>query len=77
MSLGCEFAAKQASILDGLSFDAVTFGEDGGAAAEVDAGGCQVVDALMVAAIVARTVGYNPFSALSSFTKTGRDQAYY
>ena len=42
-SLGSEFAVQQASVLDGVPFDASTFGEDGGAADEVDVGGCQVV----------------------------------
>ncbi len=52
MSLSGEFAVKQASMLDGLPFDASAFGEDGGAAAEVDIGGCEVVEAFTVSAMV-------------------------
>lgn len=51
-SLGGEFAVLQASMLDGLSLDAGTLGEDGRAAAEVDVDGCQVVEALVVAAMI-------------------------
>ena len=42
----------QASALDGLSFDPFSFQQDGIAAAEVDVGGCQVADGLVVTLVV-------------------------
>ena len=42
----------QASCLDGLALDPFAFGEDGLPAAEVDIGGRQVAEALMIAALV-------------------------
>jgi len=42
----------QASVLDGLSFDPFSFQQDGIAAAEVDVGGRQVADGLMVTLVV-------------------------
>ena len=42
----------QASLLDGLSFDPFSLQEDGLAAAEVDVGRREVVDALVIAAVV-------------------------
>ena len=52
LSLGDEFAVLQASMLDGLSLDVGTLGEDGLVAAEVDVGGCQIVHALVVATMI-------------------------
>src|SRR3954467_4810140 len=42
----------QASVLDGLSFDPFSFQQDGIAAAEVDVGGRQVADGLVVTLVV-------------------------
>jgi hypothetical protein len=42
---------QQASVGDGLSFDPFPFDEDCLAASEVDIGGCQVGDALMVSQV--------------------------
>jgi hypothetical protein len=42
----------QATVLDGLVFDAPPFGENGFASAEVDVSRCQIADALVVAAVV-------------------------
>src|SRR6476469_3230330 len=42
----------QASLVDGLALDPFAFGEDSLAASEVDVGGRQVVDALVVAGMV-------------------------
>lgn len=42
----------QASLLDGLALDPFAFGEDGRATAEVDIGGCQVAEALVIAGLV-------------------------
>ena len=50
--LGGELAVLQAPMLDGLSFDPGALCEDGGTAAEVDFGGGQVVEALVVLAVV-------------------------
>ncbi len=43
---------KQAALSDGFAFDAVPFQHDDVAAPEVDVGGCEVTEALMVAAVV-------------------------
>ncbi len=43
---------QQAALLDGLSLDALAFGQDGLPAAEVDIGGCEVAEALVSAAMV-------------------------
>ena len=50
--LGGELAVLQAPMFDGFSFDPVTLGEDGGTASEVDIGGGQIVEALVVSAVV-------------------------
>ena len=42
----------QAPMFDGLSFDPGALHGDGGTAAEVDVGGGQVVEALVIAALV-------------------------
>ena len=42
----------QAAIVDGLSFDPFPFDEDGVAASEVDVGGSEVVEALVIAPMV-------------------------
>ena len=42
----------QAPVLDGLSFDPFPFKRDGLAAPEVDIGGCEVIQALVVAPVV-------------------------
>jgi hypothetical protein len=41
-------AVKQASVLDGLSFDPFSFKQDGLASAEVDIGRCEISDTLVV-----------------------------
>ena len=41
----------QAPMFDGFSFDPITLGEDGGTASEVDIGGSQIVEALVVSAV--------------------------
>ena len=43
---------QQAAALDGLSFDALPLAQDGGAAAEVDVGRGEVLQALVRAAVV-------------------------
>ena len=43
----------QASLGDGVAFDPFPFFDDGLAAAEVDIGGGQVVDVLMIALVIA------------------------
>lgn len=43
---------KQAALYDGFAFDPFPFQHDDVAAAEVDVGGCEVAEALMVAAMV-------------------------
>src|SRR5436305_11440348 len=45
-------AVKQASGLDGLAFDPFSFKQDGLACAEVDIGGGEVGDALMVSQVI-------------------------
>ena len=42
----------QASALDGLSFDPFSFQQDGVASSEVDIGGCQIADGLVVTLMV-------------------------
>ena len=42
----------QAAIVDGLSFDPFPFDEDGVAASEVDVGGGEIIEALVVAGMV-------------------------
>jgi len=42
----------QASLLDGLSFDPFSLQEDGLAAAEVDIGRCEIVEALVIAPVI-------------------------
>ena len=42
----------QASALDGLSFNPLSFQQDGLAAAEVDVGRCQIADGLVVTLVV-------------------------
>ena len=42
----------QAPVLDGLSFDPFPFQQDGSAASEVDIGGREVIQALVVASVV-------------------------
>ena len=43
---------KQAALFDGFAFDPFPFQHDDVAAAEVDVGGCEVAETLMVAAMV-------------------------
>ena len=50
--LGSGVAMLQAPVLDGLSFDPFPFQQDGVAAPEVDIGGREVVQALVVAPVV-------------------------
>src|SRR4029453_13046845 len=45
-------AVKQASVLDGLSFDPFSFKQDGLASAEVDIGRGEIGDALMVSQVI-------------------------
>src|SRR4029453_3134313 len=45
-------AVKQASVLDGLSFDPFSFKQDGLACAEVDIGRGEIGDALMVSQVI-------------------------
>jgi hypothetical protein len=52
VQLGSSGSMLQASLLDGLSFDPVSLQEDGLAAAEVDVSRREVVDALVIAAVV-------------------------
>jgi hypothetical protein len=42
----------QAPVFDGLSFDPGALCEDSRSTAEVDVGGCQVVEALVVPAVI-------------------------
>ena len=42
----------QATVGNGLSFDPLSFGQDGGAAPAVDVGGGKVTDALVISAVV-------------------------
>ena len=50
--LGGELAVLQAPMFDGLSFDLGALGEDGGTVSEVDIGRGQVVEALVVPAVI-------------------------
>ena len=43
---------QQAALLDGLAFDPFAFGEDGLTPAEVDVGRGEVIDALVIAAVI-------------------------
>ena len=45
-------AVKQASVLDGLSFDPFSFKQDGLASAEVDVGRGEIGDALVVSQVI-------------------------
>ena len=42
----------QAAVSDGLSLDPFSFGQDGWTASEVDVGRGEIVDALVIAAVV-------------------------
>jgi hypothetical protein len=50
--LGGDLAMLQAPMFDGLSFDPGALGEEGGAAADVDIGRGQVVEALVVPVVI-------------------------
>ena len=50
--LGSGVAMLQTPVLDGLSFDPFPFQQDGVAAPEVDSGGREVIQALVVAPVV-------------------------
>ena len=50
--LGGVLEVEQASLLDGLLFDALSFEQDVLRSAEVDIGGCHVAQAFVVAAVV-------------------------
>ena len=52
MMLSGLLTMQQASVGDGLSFDPFPFDEDGLAAPEVDVGGCEVAEALVVAQVI-------------------------
>ena len=43
----------QASLLDGLSFDPFSFQQDGFVTSEVDVGGCEIFEALVISVVVA------------------------
>lgn len=43
---------EQASLLDGSSYDALAFKQDGLASAEVDIGRREIVDVLVIAAVI-------------------------
>ena len=43
---------EQASLMDGVTLDAVSFGQDGGGATAVDVGGSEVAQALVAAPVV-------------------------
>lgn len=43
---------QQTSLADGLAFDPLAFGEDGLSAAEVDIGGGEIAEALVIAGMV-------------------------
>ena len=49
-----DLAVLQAPMLDGLAFDPFALFDDGCGPAEVGVGGCHVVEALVVAPVVAR-----------------------
>ena len=55
----------QASMLDGLSFDPFSFQEDGFATSEVDVGGCEIFEALVVAPVVVQPSDRTPTVPLS------------
>jgi len=50
--LSGDCSVVQASALDGLSFDPFSFQQDGVASAEVDVGGRQIADGLVVTLVV-------------------------
>ena len=50
--LGGELAALQAPMFDGLSFNPFTLLDDGFGPAELGIGGCDVIQALMIALVV-------------------------
>jgi hypothetical protein len=50
--LGGSFVVEQASLPDGLLFDELLVEQDGLCSAEEDIGGCHVVQAFAVAAVV-------------------------
>ena len=52
MILGSGIAMLQAPVLDGLSFDPLLFQQDGLAVPEVDIGGREVIQALVIAPVV-------------------------
>ena len=52
MILGSGIAMLQTPVLDGLSFDPFPFQQDGLAAPEVDIGGREVIQALVIAPVV-------------------------
>ena len=52
MRLGRLQAVLQATVGNGLSFDPLSFGQDGRAVPAVDVGGGEIVDAFVVSAVV-------------------------
>ena len=52
MLQGSPERSRRAPMLDGLSFDPGALGEDGGAAAEVDISRGQIVEALVISAVI-------------------------
>jgi hypothetical protein len=42
----------QASLLDGLSFDPFSFQQNGFATPEVDVGGCEIFEALVISVVI-------------------------
>ena len=64
--LGSGVAMLQTPVLDGLSFDPFPFEQDGLAAPEVDIGGREVIQALVVAPVVVVRGGPHPLDRCSS-----------
>lgn len=61
--LGGVFPVVQAPVFGGLSFDPFSFQQDGLVASEVDVGGCEIAQALVIAlVIVVRDEGLDPVS---------------